>query len=160
MVYLGIELDDHSVGILIVAGNVMARRVSRRASQLIDPGRPTAVFRHRMICRVLEFEGDMMKPRLRSADHVATLASGRRRVMLTPPATKDGWLGLFSLADLIKATIDDQRLTSDEPGVLACQKGDRTDNVLRLRQSLDRLLLPNELFRFLRHVGRCRRLSK
>ena len=125
MVYLGIELDDHSVGILIVAGNVMARRVSRRASQLIDPGRPTAVFRHRMICRVLEFEGDMMKPRLRSADHVATLASGRRRVMLTPPATKDGWLGLFSLADLIKATIDDdEALFFVERAVLAKFVGD------------------------------------
>jgi hypothetical protein len=48
-----IELDDHSVAILMVAGNVMARRVSRRAPQLIDPGRPTAIFRHRMVCRVL-----------------------------------------------------------------------------------------------------------
>src|SRR5690349_13314584 len=55
LVHLGIKLDYHSVGVIVIAGYIVARHVSRRTPQLIDPVRPKAVCRHRMICRVLEF---------------------------------------------------------------------------------------------------------
>jgi hypothetical protein len=63
---------------------------------------------------------------------------------------------MFGLANFVEAAIDDQRLTSDETSFLAGQECDRTHDVLRLGQPLDRLLLPDELLRFVGNVGRCR----
>ena len=37
LVHLGIELDYHPVGIIVVTGNVVARRVARGATKLLDP---------------------------------------------------------------------------------------------------------------------------
>jgi len=38
LVHLGIKLDYHSVGIIVVAGYIVAGRVPRRAPELIDSG--------------------------------------------------------------------------------------------------------------------------
>jgi hypothetical protein len=70
LIHLGVKLDDHLVGIIVIPGDVVARGVARRAPELLDPGGPKTVRRDCMVCGVLEFEGDVMKPRLRSADHV------------------------------------------------------------------------------------------
>src|ERR1700730_282146 len=70
LIHLRVKLDDHLVGIVVIAGDVVARRVARRTPELLDPGSAKTVRRHCMVGRVLEFEGDVMKPRLRGADHV------------------------------------------------------------------------------------------
>jgi len=38
LVHLGIKLDYHSVGIIVVPGYIVAGRVPRRAPELIDSG--------------------------------------------------------------------------------------------------------------------------
>jgi len=68
LVHLRVEFDDHPIGIIVITGNVVARRVARGTPQLLDPGGTKTVRRHCMACGVLELEGDVMKPRLRSVD--------------------------------------------------------------------------------------------
>src|ERR1700738_2888969 len=70
LIHLRVELDDHLVGIIMIAGDVVARRVARGAPDLLYAGGTKTVRRHCMVCGVLELEGDVMKPRLRGADHV------------------------------------------------------------------------------------------
>ena len=70
LIHLRVKLDDHLVGIIMIAGDVVARRVARRTPELLDPGGTKTVRRHSMVCGVLELESDVMKPRLRGADHV------------------------------------------------------------------------------------------
>jgi len=70
LVHLGIELDDQLVRVIVVPGNVVAGCMPRRAPKLVDSSRTKAVRRHGMIGRVLELEGNVMKPRVRSVDDV------------------------------------------------------------------------------------------
>ena len=37
LIHLRVKLDDHFVGIVVIAGDVVARRVARGAPKLLDP---------------------------------------------------------------------------------------------------------------------------
>ena len=70
LIHLRVKLDDQLVGIIMIAGDVVARRVARGAPELLDAGGAKTVRRHCVVRGVLELEGDVMKPRLGSIDHV------------------------------------------------------------------------------------------
>lgn len=81
MIHLRVKLDDHLVGIVVIAGDVVVRRVARGAPELLDPGGTKTVRRHCMVRDVLELEGDVMKPRLRcidNVDHVVVSVAGEK----------------------------------------------------------------------------------
>ena len=69
-VHVGVELDHHLVGVVMIAGQVVARGVPRGPPELLDPGCAQRVGGHRMIRVTFEFESDVMDPRFRGRDHV------------------------------------------------------------------------------------------
>ena len=60
------------------------------------------------------------------------------------------------LADPILTAIDDNRLSSDKGGIIACQKQNCACDILRFSQPLDRLLFPGATLLVFR-LGRDRR---
>jgi hypothetical protein len=62
-VHFGVELNHHLVGVVAVAGQIVARRVPRGAPELFDAGRAQRVGRDGVVRIPPELEGDMVDPR-------------------------------------------------------------------------------------------------
>ena len=69
-VHLGVELNYHLVGVVVVGGHVVARRVARGTPEQIDAGRAQGVGGDGVAGTLPELEGDMVDARFRRLDDV------------------------------------------------------------------------------------------
>src|SRR5271166_2943031 len=69
-VHLGVELHHHVVGVVMVGGHVVARRMARGAPEQIDAGRAQGVGGDSVAGSLPELEGDMVDARFRRLNEV------------------------------------------------------------------------------------------
>ena len=70
LIHLGIELDHHFVGVVVVGRHVVARGVSRGAPEEVDAGGAQRIGGASMLRALPELVGDVMDPRFRRLHNI------------------------------------------------------------------------------------------